>query len=121
MTRIGFSRKQLGQSRPANTTAVSIYSPGSNIETRVHVVIVCNTTSSAATYRICHDEDGTTYDETTALMFDVSLGGNKTDIVSFGEHDTGGIWMKNASGNLAVRTGTGNAINFTVYGEENIK
>jgi hypothetical protein len=43
--------KQLGQTRPANTTAVSIYNPpaGDNV---VHSIVICNTGSVAAKYRI---------------------------------------------------------------------
>ena len=73
--------KQLGQLRPANTTAASLYSPGANTETIVKSILVCNTTGGAVTYRIFHDDDGTTYDENTALFWEMSLAANSTDVL----------------------------------------
>ncbi len=121
MAERGFSRKQLGQIRPANTTAASLYSPDTDDSSRIFVIVVCNTTGSSVDYRLFHDEDGTTYDQTTALFYDVALSANTTDVITFGTGDNDGIWMNNSSGNVAARTATGNAITFTAYGEENIK
>ena len=110
--------KQLAQSRPANTTAVSAYSPDPNIKTEILQVDICNTTGSAATFRLFHDVDGTTYDETTALYFDTSVAANTTTSLVYAEGS--GIWMNNAAGNIAVRTGTNSALTFTIYGKEHI-
>ena len=104
--------KQLGQSRPTDTTAVSIYSPSTTDRCVVHNIIVCNTTSSTATYRLFVDEDGTTYDQTTAIAYDVPLAGNSTTLWQVR------LYMNNPAGNLAVRTGTGSALTFTVNGED---
>jgi hypothetical protein len=103
--------KQLGQSRPSTTTAASIYNPpaGDNV---VHTIIICNTSNSAAKYRIFVDDDGTTYNESTALFWDISLDPDTSDVLEVK------ICMNNASGNLAVRTDTSNALTFTVFGEE---
>jgi hypothetical protein len=103
---------QLGQVRPADTTAASIYSPAASIEAKVTAIMVCNTTTIATTFRIFHDDNGTTYDADTALYYDVPLAAN--DTVTFEV----AILMNDATGNLAVRSGTGNAVNFTVYGFE---
>jgi|2_EtaG_2_1085320.scaffolds.fasta_scaffold45206_2 hypothetical protein len=111
-------RKQLGQSRPANTTAVSIYSPGADIEARIYLIIITNTTGSDTTFRIFHDEDGTTYNETTALYFDQTITANNSAILIFDNTGQDGIAMETAAGNLAVRTGTNDALTFTVYGSE---
>lgn len=102
---------QLAQSRPSDTNAVSVYSPDRGEVVNIKEIIVCNTTGSAATYRIFHDEDGTTYDQSTALFYDVSLDGNTSTILELDE------WMRDSSGNLAVAVGTGSAITFTVSGE----
>lgn len=111
----GHAEKQLGQSRPSDTTAVSLYSPASGIvSAEITSLFVANTTGSAATYRIFIDDDGTTYDQSTALAYDVSLAANTfTEILSGSK-----VFMNNASGNLAVRAGTGNALTFTVFGIE---
>jgi len=107
--------KQLGQLRPANTTAASIYSPGARIRAIVTSIVIANTTGSTAAFRLFHDDDGTTYDETTALAWDIDIATKKDDI-SFTSDIR--ILMNNSSGNLAVRTGTNNALTFTVYGFE---
>ncbi len=106
--------KILGQATPANTTAVSIYNPDSGVLTLVDKVIVSNTTTSAVDYRIFIDADGTTYDTTTALFYDISLAANSTDVIS---EDYLQIPLT-SSGNLAIRTGTNNALTFTVIGRE---
>ena len=105
----------LGQLRPANTTAASLYSPAANIVGFITRIIVCNTPVGAGTYRLFIDNDGTTYDETTALAFDISLAANTTTIYDFGEM---GLPMSDDSGNFAVRTGTNDALNFTAWGYE---
>lgn len=107
--------KQLGQARPANTTAVSIYSPDTGMVVRVLNVMACNTTGGAVTFRLFHDNDGTTYDETTALYFDAALAANTTVLLDVN------LFMANPAGNLAVRTSSNSAITFTVYGEEYVR
>ena len=72
--------------------------------------MVCNTSGADATYRIFHDDNGTTYDETTALFWDVTLTADSSDILEMK------VSMDDSSGNLAVRTDTANAITFTAYG-----
>lgn len=102
----------LAQIRPANTTATSAYSPASSVTTKITRVLVCNTTSSPHDFRIFLDVDGTTFDETTALFFDVATPA-KTTVEIEGEW-----WLDKAAGNLAVRTDTNDAFTFTVFGIE---
>lgn len=109
---MAFTTKQLGQLRPANTTAASIYSPAANTVTQIKTIIVCNTTSSSASYRIFLDDDGTTYDESTALYWDISLPGNTTESIEVN------LAMDDSTGNLAVRTSSANALTFTAFGAE---
>ena len=109
---MAIQEKQLGQLRPANTTAASLYSPAASTTAIIKTITVANNTGSAATYRIFMDDDGTTYDQSTALFYDISLAANSTDVLdSF-------LAMNNSSGNLAVRVGTANAITFTAFGAE---
>jgi len=106
------TEKLLGQTRPGSTTATSIYSPPANTSSIIKTIFIANTTASSATFRIFVDDDGTTYDETTALFWDVSIDGNTTvEVDTF-------IAMNDSSGNLAVRTGTASALTFTVFGGE---
>ena len=104
--------KQLGQLAPVNTTAASIYSPPATTEVVVHNIIICNTTGVDTTYRLFVDDDGTTYDATTALAFDAVCLANDTVIFEVK------LTMNNVLGNIAVRTGIANALTFTVNGEE---
>ena len=103
----------LGQSRPANTTAVSIYSPALNVIGFITWIHVCNTTGTAATFRLFVHNTGTTYDESTALEFDKSCPANNSTAINFGEK---GLPMLDDVGNFAVRTGTASALTFTVWG-----
>jgi len=106
------TEKQLGQLRPADTNAASIYSPGADTTGIIKTIFVANTTGVARTFRIFLDDDGSTYDETTTLFYDVTVARNGTEIIdSF-------IPMNNSAGNLAVQSGTASALNFTVMGAE---
>jgi len=102
---------QLAQSHPTDTNNASVISPDGSEVIHITEVTVCNTSSSAVTYRIFHDEDGTTYDTTTARFYDISLPGNTTDVLETN------WWMRDSTGNLAVRVGTGSTITFTFDGE----
>lgn len=108
--------RQLAQSRPSATSAASVYSPGEQIVTQIQSIVVSNTGTGNLRFSIYHDEDGTTYDQTTALYFQEALNSktNKTIQFNYGS----GIWMRDTSGNLAVQTDTANDATFTVYGIE---
>lgn len=104
--------KQLGQLRPANTTAASLYSPGANVTGIAKNLVICNTTTSTAKFRVFADDAGTTYDETTALFWDVPiLGGQTVQVDMFTPLD-------DSTGNFAVRTDTNDALTFTLFGAE---
>ena len=109
---MALQEKQLGQLRPANTTAASIYSPGAGVTAIIRNITVTNLTGLAVEFSIFHDDDGTTYDETTALFFTVRIEKNQTIQL------TAYAAMSNSAGNLAVKTETASALNFTVYGAE---
>jgi len=104
--------KQLGQLRPADLNSVSIYSPAASTETIVKTIVVANTSGSKAEYRIFHDDDGTTYDESTALFWDIEVASDTTHAIEIN------IMMNDSTGNLAIRTDTIDAITFTCYGSE---
>ena len=109
---MAFQEKQLGQNRINSTTATSIYSPGASTTAIIKSVVICNQTAIAATFRLFLDTDGTTYDQTTALFYDVAIAANTAVVI-----DT--FWpMNDADGNLATRTSTANALTFTVFGAE---
>jgi hypothetical protein len=104
--------KQLGQLRPANTNAASIYTPGAGVTVIIRNITVANTSAAQALFRIfCHNT-GSTYDQGTALFYDVPIQKYSTMQV------TAYMAMNNSSGNLAVQTSVANALTFTVFGAE---
>lgn len=106
------NEKILGQIRPSSLDPVSLYSPGANTNTIIKVIYVCNTTSSATSFRIFVDDTGSSYDETTALFYDVILAANTTvEIATY-------IAMNNQLGNIGVRTADVDALTFTIFGAE---
>jgi hypothetical protein len=104
--------KQLGQARPTGITAESIYSPPADTESIIHNILIANTSGADATFRLFVDDNGTTYDEGTAIAWDILI--EADTMVSISEK----ITMNNSSGNLAVRTSVVQALTFTVNGEE---
>ena len=104
--------KQLAQARENSTNAVSIYSPAEKITAIIKSVALCNQTGSNATFSIFVDDNGTTYDESTALYFGEALAANTT-------REINAFWaMNDATGNLAYQSNTANAITITVFGAE---
>lgn len=99
---------QLAQARENSTNAVSIYQSPAGKTVQAFLKIT-NTTTDEALVRVFHDTNGSTYDESTALIYDLSiLPGYLLEI----DH----IFMDNSAGNLAYRTDTANALTATVYG-----
>ncbi len=109
---MSIQEKQLAQARENSTNAVSVYSPGSGITAIIKTIILCNQSGSAATARIFIDDDGTTYDESTAILFDVDVPVGESIILNTF------IAMNNQNGNLAYRSSVANAITITIFGAE---
>ncbi len=107
------SGSQLAQSRPSGTSAVTLFT--ATLRTEITALVIANTTGTAATYSIYHDNAGTTYSEATALAFSVSLAAN-TSVVLFQSQGEGCGLTLSKSGTLGIKSGTGNALTFTLYG-----
>lgn len=104
--------EQLAQLRPADTIAATLYTGVLDWQYQLKVIVV-NVDVSGQTYRLFHDEDGSTYDASTALAWDRSVASGGIDEVP----ETGAIYMDgDNSGTIGVRSGTGNALTFTLYG-----
>jgi hypothetical protein len=106
------SGSQLAQSRPSGTSAASIFTAA--VAHEITCIVVCNTTGSAATYSVYHDDDGSTFDQTTALWYEVSLAGNSTALINF--DGVGGGLHVARNGQIGFKTGTGSALTVTLYG-----
>lgn len=106
------SGSQLAQSRPANTSTASVFT--ATVATEITRIAICNTTGSAAAASLFHDDDGSTFDQTTALMYAYSVAANTTHWVK-AEGEGCGIVVKPA-GQIGVQSGTGSALTYTLYG-----
>ena len=105
--------RQLGQLRPANTTAASLFSPDENKPYKINVIIIVNTSGSAASATIYHDIDGSTYDETTTILPAKSI--TASGFYMFQPNE--GIGDYNKAGNVGVKSSVADALTFTAYGE----
>lgn len=107
----------IGQLRPADTAAATLVSaPAAARGVRLSVVriVACNVSGAAATIRIFHDDDGTTYDQTTALYYDAPLGpGQSMEILAYSP--SGGLGVA-PGGSIGCRSSVGSAVTFTAYG-----
>lgn len=102
--------KILGQMNPSDTSNHSIYSVPLSKTAIFKTLNICNVTASPATYRVFLSKQAV-FDTTTALFYDVTLGANDSDVLSlFGAMEEGY--------NLAVASGTGSALCFTLLGVE---
>jgi len=101
---------ELAQVRPPGTSPTTLLAGGGTKKT-VNTIQVANTTAGAVTFRLMNDDDGATFDESTALAWDVSLAGNS--ILSMG-----GPFIVGANGAMAVRVSVSDALTFTVYGQD---
>lgn len=107
---MSIQEQELGQSRENSTNAVSVYSPSFNETGIIKNITLCNTTASPITFRLFKDNDGATYDHSTAHFYDYPLDANETKILVT-------YWpMNNSSGNLAYRSSVANALTITVSG-----
>lgn len=107
--------KQLGQARENSTNAVSVYSPPAGAQTIIKTILITNTSGASATVRVFVDDDGTTYDESTAIVWDAQVPVNDTLSVTY-QSDT--LAMNNSAGNLAYKSSVANALTITVFGLE---
>lgn len=103
--------RQLAQSRPSTTAVASIYTPGDGVQAVVKTVIICNQSAGAAAFSIYHDDNGTTYDQTTQLYSDSTITAGNTRVL------TDELFI-DSSGNVAVKTDVNSALTFTLYGDE---
>ena len=109
---MAFQEKQLGQHRINSTTATSLYSPGAGVTAIIKSITIANTSGATAAFRLFIDDNGTTFDESTALYWDVDIATKTTVQIDM-------FWPMNVStGNLATRTSVANAITFTAFGVE---
>lgn len=104
---------QLAQINPSNTNSRTLFSP--SVRTEVTQLVIANVTGSAATFGIYHDDDGTTYDDSTALYKAISIAANSTvTITADGGPGTG--FIVGVGGSIGIESSVADALTFTAYG-----
>ena len=101
----------LGQLRPSSITAESIFSPSTGQKVELSHIFITNLSAANIEFSLFIDNDGSTYDETTAIAFDTPIQANTTEIVDIS------LPMQNSEGNFAVKTSSADDINFTLIGK----
>lgn len=109
---MAYQEKQLGQSRDNDTDTHSIYSPIAGVTAIVTTIVLANVSDSSAKVRVFIDDDGNTYDQTTAIAYDILIARGSSEIIM------GFFPMNDKDGNLAYQQGTANAITITAFGVE---
>jgi len=111
--------KQLAQAEVPSSTGSIYAGPASGVAI-VRQIVVSNHEASAYFYSLWHDDDGTTYDDTTNLCEDISLGANSFTIL-------GVFWPIDSAGNIAAKcldavggSGAANKLTITLYGVDGI-
>lgn len=104
--------KQIAQQQLTTTAATSIVSPAANQEVCIKAVRVANTSAGNVTLILYHDNDGTTYDDTTTVLPLTTIPAKK--IYTDGGDMT--YFLNDSDGNFAAKAGTASALTITLYG-----
>lgn len=119
MTDTLYESLQLAQIRPSNTSFNTAYS--SDDPAVITSISICNVSAGTAKASVCIDRDGTTFDETTAIMWGASIPTGTTVLVevetSLININTTGL-SDVTQGSIGVKTDTANALTFTIHGRE---
>jgi hypothetical protein len=106
-----YSEKQLFQGDGDYTTASTIHTRTSSVvRDIVGWINLANNTSTAITVDLYHDEDGSTYDDTTVLMEAMPIDANS--IIRY----SGPIYMVNAAATIGVKCSVSGSVTITGYG-----
>lgn len=108
--------KLLGQAREASTNAVSVYAVPSGLRAIIRSIVIANTSGATATVRVFVDEDGSTYNESTAIIWDLEIPAdsvyNRDCFLPMDNTDT------QNGGNVAYRSSVSSALTITIGGVE---
>jgi len=104
------SHKVLGQSNPSATTLTTLYTVPAATQAVVSTVTVCNTASSATTYRLAVRVAGASIATSQYLAYDAALPANDTATLTLG------VTLA-ATDVISVYAGSAN-VAFSVFGVE---
>ena len=103
----------LGQAKPSDTNNAVLYT----VTTRVKLqkIVVCNNTGTAAGARVFIDDNGTDATTAEAIIYDKDVPLN-----DYIEMDLDKVTLSTPTGTVTVRSETGDALTFTLFGEEDL-
>jgi hypothetical protein len=78
------SHKVLGQSNPSATTLTTLYTVAASTQAVCSTITICNTASSATTYRIAVRPAGAAIATSQYLAYDAALPANDTATLTLG-------------------------------------
>lgn len=109
-------RKQLGAAAGNGTiaTAANLYSASSTAgtDTIISSIVVCNTSSSSATYTIAINTASATYATGRYVVYQATIAGNDTVALTLG-------LVLDPTNRFLNVSSSANTVNFSVYGVEN--
>lgn len=108
---MAFVYKILGQQRPSDTNATDIYTVPASTQAVISSILICNTTSSAATFSVFQRVSTQTAGEANAIAFDQNIPANSTTTIE-------AKLTLSSTNVLSVKSGTSSALTFTVNGSE---
>ena len=104
---MAFTEARLGASRPGDTNNATVYT--TSAVTVITAIRICNTTATAATFRLFLTPSGGSADQTTAIYYDYNVPPNST-VSDDGKH------VLAASATIQFRVGTASALTCTISG-----
>jgi hypothetical protein len=103
----------LAQAAPADTNNAVLYT----VTTRVKLqkLVICDTSAAGADARVFIDDNGTTATAATAIIYDKAIAAD-----TYLEMDLDKVTLSTPTGTITVRSSVGDALTFTLFGEEDL-
>lgn len=102
--------KILGQVAPSATTETDLYTVPTATETIISSIVICNRSSSSATFRLSISADGAATATKDYQAYDTTIAGNGIQIMTVG-------FTINAADKVRVYASSAN-LSFSAYGSE---
>jgi len=102
----------LNRLRPSGTSAVSMFSPLKGEQVILRKLYISNVGGNKAKYSVFITDDSSTYDETTAIFFEIEIEKETTVVILLD------IPLRDSDGDIGVQTDTGDELNFTLTGDK---
>lgn len=106
-----FVYKTLGQAAPSTTDNVDIYTVPSSTQAIVSSIVVCNTTATGSTFRVFQRINAAAAGAANAVAYDIAIPANSTTSLEL-------KLTVDAADVITVRSGTADALTFTLNGSE---